>query len=152
MLGIEADLVEKIFNQFASLVFIRRKVMYVYRLANDFADGHTRVKRGRWVLKDYLHLAAVGKHFTLCYIRTVVDDFSCRRFVQAKDGSAKRRLTAARFAHEAERFTLLYSQRYVIDCLNICLFEAALLHGKKFPQALDFYERFSFFHVIRPPF
>ena len=46
----------------AALHFLARGLWLVgdQRLGDDFAHGHARVKRGEWILKDHLNVAAVA--------------------------------------------------------------------------------------------
>jgi hypothetical protein len=81
----------------------------LHRLGDDAADGHARVERSIRILKDHLQLAAVRQHGPP---REMVDAAAIERHFalhharieQADNRPGRRRLAAARFADQAERF------------------------------------------------
>ena len=60
----QADLIEQAGDE--PLLFLAtRDVVHLQRLADDVAGRHARIERGKRVLKDDLHLAAIGPHVVL---------------------------------------------------------------------------------------
>ena len=90
----------------------------VQRLADDVAHGHARVERGQRVLKDHLHVAAVGAHAGLRQAGQVLAQprhRSAGRLDQLQHGAAERGLAAAGLADDAQGFPRKQVEADAID-------------------------------------
>src|SRR5207237_8501570 len=88
------------------------------RLANDAADGHTRIQARVWVLENHLHLAThlaqVAAAERLELLAEELDRPSCW-LVQLQDRPTRGALAAARLPHQPEGFAALDAERNVVD-------------------------------------
>ena len=101
----QADAVEQ-FGDALLHVLAARGVVHAHRLGHDVAGRHARIERGERVLKDDLHLPAVGPQLGLAQMRDVaaVDlDAAVGRLDQPQDGAPDGGFAAAGFADQAER-------------------------------------------------
>ena len=79
------------------------------RLRDGLADGHAGVDGCKRVLEDDLHVLTQLLHLLLAAcgdVLAIKNHLAVGRLMQAKDGTSQRGLAAARFANNAERFTL----------------------------------------------
>jgi len=117
--------------------------MDVQRFADDLLNGHARVERAVGVLENHLELApprAQGRATHFQNVLAVERDFPRRRFDEPDDGAAERRLAAAAFADEAERFAGRDAEADVVHRLHgfSDAPEHPVLHGKMHLQVFDF--------------
>src|SRR5204863_8319400 len=92
------------------------------RLAHDVARRHARVERGKRVLEDDLHLAAIGPHLGLAE----TDDLATLDLHRTGGGldraqhrAAGRGLAAARLAHQPQRLALADREAHAIDGIDL---------------------------------
>ena len=83
--------------------------VHAHRFGDDIAGGHARIERGKRVLKNDLHLPAVGTQAGFSQTRDVVSidlDGAVGRLDQPQNGAADGRFATTGFADQAERLTL----------------------------------------------
>ena len=119
MLGVQADIAHQLQNAVLPLLLAGIELVYVQRLADDIGDRHARVQRGIRILEDHGCLAAEGLNVGLgADGLAVVDDLAGRGLVEVQDGAADRRLAAAGFTDQTERFARMDGEADVIDGLQ----------------------------------
>jgi hypothetical protein len=105
---LEADAAENLAGAFAALG--PGKLRFVDRegLGHDFANAHAGIERGERVLKDHLHLAALGAQSLAGqgqHVVTFEENFSFVGFDQPKQDPRERCLSAVAFADDGKCFT-----------------------------------------------
>src|SRR5262245_50364748 len=121
VIGQEADRLEQLHHALLALLARRRQLVNDQRLADDRADGHTRVQGRVRVLEDDLHFLAERAQRPLVECRHVPPlerDLAGRRLDQPEDRPAGRRLAAARLAYQPERLAGHDVERHVVDRVN----------------------------------
>ena len=115
------------------ILFFGYYMVHLHRFAHDFADGHTRRKRRIRILEDHLevrtHLSQ-SVAFEFFDVLAFEYDFAARRFVQAENGSAESRFSAARFAHYTDCVPRLEFERNAVHRFEI--------HGVALYKALGY--------------
>ena len=94
-------------------------------LADQLADGFTRVERGKRILENDLHFLAQRTHLPDAVFRDVLsveNDFPAGRFDQLQDGPAGRRFSAAGLSDDSQRLALFDFKADPVD--RMCQFEA----------------------------
>ena len=114
--------IEHFINLIAAFGLIGIQLIDFNALANNLLDRHARIQAGNGILKDHLHLAG---HLTGFFrVQLAVDalavkpDFAARRLIQADDGASGRRLAAAGFTDQTDRFALLNIEGNIVHCLH----------------------------------
>lgn len=82
-----------------------------------FFYPESRVQRGEWILEDDLHVAAQVAHFFAVggeQVLALVTDAAGRGLDQAKDEASEGALPGTGFAYQAEGFTGLDVEGYVV--------------------------------------
>src|SRR5262249_11537345 len=99
-----------------ALLRTAREAMDLDSLGDDAADPHARVERSVRVLEDDLHLAPQAPELAPREIGeppAVEHDLARARLDEAEQKASERRLAAARFPDDAERFALVDRQAHV---------------------------------------
>src|SRR5262249_17674479 len=118
VLGLQADRLEQFYDPIMKLLSRARELMDGQCLADDSTHRHAWIKRGEWVLKDYLHIA------TECSERSSIERghvlafepyLTRGRLDQPQDASSRRRLATAGFADEAERLAGINIEAHMVD-------------------------------------
>jgi hypothetical protein len=105
---VKADATENFAGAFAALGPGELRFVDSQGLGHDFANTHAGIERGERVLKDHLHLAALGAQSLAGqgqHIVTFEENFPFVGFDQAKEDPRERCLSAAAFADDGECFT-----------------------------------------------
>jgi len=78
------------------------------RLGNDFADAHPRIERGEGILKNHLHLAALGAQFFPAERKKITPlemEFTAVGLDQAHEHGRQCCFSAAAFADDGKRLS-----------------------------------------------
>src|ERR671910_869048 len=122
--------------------------MDLQRVGESLTNGHARIQRRHWVLKDDLHAAT---QFTqlfwllLCQVDSVKMNGPGGRLGQANDHSANRRFSTATFPRKPEHLSAADLKRnpvhrsYIIGPSRKELGHKTGLHWKPFFYFVDFY-------------
>src|SRR5439155_24074957 len=88
------------------------------RLADDLSHRHARVQGAVRILEDHLDLATDGPQLGLVQRRQIAaleHHTPARRPLELQDATARRRLAAARLAHQPERLAAMERERDAVD-------------------------------------
>src|SRR4051812_14288115 len=108
-------------DSFAARGGTARQMMNLQGFTNDLFNGHPRVERAIWVLKDHLEVPPQRPQLARAQVSNldlVKDDSSRRWFEQTNNGSAQRCLAATAFTDKSHGFARRNAKAHVIHCAN----------------------------------
>ena len=116
------------------------------RLGDEIADAAARIERGRGILEHHLKAAAQRPHLAQRFAGDVValkEQLAAGDVVKPDETARERRLSAAGFADEPERFAAPHRQRDIVDGVHgpPALRRKAGADGKPLHQRAGFEDR-----------
>ena len=128
-----------------------RQFMNIQGFPDNFPHGHPGVQGRRGVLEDDLHLPPEGQHIRMGDVFSLKKDLPPGRFVEPQDGPPQGGLSAARFPHEPQGFSLPDVQGHGLNGVDIFYLPPTFLDPEVFLEIFQMYQG-DIIHHRPPPF